>query len=402
MAVFIAMPKLGINMIEGTIVSWLVAEGEEIQAGQVIMEIETDKATQEVEAPAGGTLARVLKHEGETVPCNMVMAVVVEPGEDAPAVIPEMIAEGVAPKAEVEVKVDEVKVAISQAQEEGSGPPRRVSISPSARALAKELGVDITKIAPRGSRIKRADVEAAHEAMVAEGGPAAEASKKPMTTVQRRIAEHMSRSARSVARVGLTLEADVTALIAWRKRLETRVTKVSYNVLLAKLAATALEEFPYMNVQLADDDAILEIADINIGIAVDAKHGLLVPVLREADRREVTELQEEYAALTERARQGKSTLQDLGGGTFTITNLGSLEIEQFMPIINVPECAILGIGAIVKKPVVIGDLIGIRPMMTLTLAFDHRLVDGAAAARFLQRLKHLVEDPQYREGPDEG
>jgi len=402
MAVFIAMPKLGINMIEGTIVSWLVAEGEEIQAGQVIMEIETDKATQEVEAPAGGTLARVLKHEGETVPCNTVMAVVVEPGEDAPAVIPEMIAEGVAPKAEVEVKVDEVEVAISQAQEEGGGPPRRVSISPSARALAKELGVDITKIVPRGSRIKRADVEAAHEAMVAEGGPAAEASKKPMTTVQRRIAEHMSRSARSVARVGLTLEADVTALIAWRKRLETRVTKISYNVLLAKLVATALGEFPYMNVQLADDDAILEIADINVGIAVDAKHGLLVPVLREVDRRDVAELQEEYAALTERARQGKSTLQDLEGGTFTITNLGSLEIEQFMPIVNVPECAILGIGAIVKKPVVIGDLIGIRPVMTLTLAFDHRLVDGAAAARFLQRLKHLVENPQYRGGPGEG
>lgn len=402
MAVFIAMPKLGINMIEGTIVSWLVAEGEEIQAGQVIMEIETDKATQEVEAPAGGSLARVLKQEGETVPCNTVMAVVVEPGEDVPAVIPEMIAEGVAPKADVEVKVSEVKVAFSQAQEEGSGPPRRVSISPSARALAKDLGVDITKIVPRGSRIKRADVEAAREAMMAEGGPAAEASKKPMTTVQRRIAEHMSRSARSVARVGLTLEADVTALSAWRKRLETGVAKVSYNVLLAKLVATALGEFPYMNVQLADDDAVLEMAGINVGIAVDAKHGLLVPVLREADRRDVAELQEEYAALTERALQGKSTLQDLEGGTFTITNLGSLEIEQFMPIINVPECAILGIGAIVKKPVVIGDLIEIRPVMTLTLAFDHRLVDGAAAARFLQRLKHLVENPQYRGGPGEG
>jgi pyruvate dehydrogenase E2 component (dihydrolipoamide acetyltransferase) len=402
MAVFIAMPKLGINMIEGTIVSWLVAEGEEIQAGQVIMEIETDKATQEVEAPAGGTLARVLKQEGETVPCNTVMAVVVEPGEDAPAVIPEMIAEGVAPKAEVEVKVDEVSVAVSQAQEGGSGPPRRVSISPSARALAKELGVDITKIVPRGSRIKRADVEAAHEAMKAEGGPVAKASKKPMTPMRRRIAEHMSRSARSVAQVGLTLEADVTALIAWRKRLEDADTKVSYNVLLAKLVATALGEFPYMNVQLADDDTILEIADINVGIAVDAKHGLLVPVLHEADRRDVAELQEEYAALTERARQGKSRLQDLEGGTFTITNLGSLEIEQFMPIINVPECAILGVGAIVKKPVVIDDLIGIRPMMTLTLALDHRLVDGAAAARFLQRLKHLVENPQYRGGPGEG
>ena len=398
MATLFAMPKLGMNMTEGTIVSWLVKEGERVAAGQVILAIETDKATQEVESPASGILARILKPEGETVPCNMVMAVIVEPGESVPAHIPGMIAEGVAPKSEVEVKVDKPKLVGAQAPEEKDDQSQRVNISPSAKALAEELGVDISQIVPRGSRIKREDVEAAYAAMKARSGPAApspiaQVSPKPMTTTRRKIAEHMSQSARSVARVGLTLEADATALVAWRKRLEAAGIQISYNALLAKLVAIALRELPYMNVQLADDDTILEMNEINIGIAVEADRGLLVPVLRHVDQKEVAPLQEEYAALTERALQGKSTLADLDGGTFTITNLGSLEIEQFMPIINVPECAILGVGAIIKKPVVINDLIGIRPMLALTLAFDHRLVDGAPAARFLQRVKHLIETP---------
>jgi len=393
MATFFAMPKLGMNMVEGTIVEWLVPEGAGVEAGQVVLAIETDKATQEVEAPASGILARILKHEGETIPCNVVMAVIVEPGEDVPEDIPDTIAEDVAPTANVQVKVDKSEPAVAEGREEKDEAPRRVNISPSAKKLAEELGVDITKIAPRGRRIKREEVLAAHEAAQAESGPVIKGSKKPMTRMRRMIAQHMDKSARSVARVGLTLEADVTALIEWRERLGAEGTKVSYNVLLAKLVAAALREYPYMNAQLVDDETILELDAINIGIAVDAERGLLVPVLAEVDKKEVTALQEEYEALTERATAGKSTLADLEGGTFTITNLGSLEVEQFMPIINVPECAILGVGAIVKKPVVVNDQIQIGPMMSLTLAFDHRLVDGAAAARFLQRVKHLIHNP---------
>jgi pyruvate dehydrogenase E2 component (dihydrolipoamide acetyltransferase) len=393
MATFFAMPKLGMNMVEGTIVEWLVKEGEQVEAGQVALAIETDKATQEVEAPAGGVLARILKREGETLPCNAVMAVIVEPGEEVPGDIPDMIAEGVAPKADVEVKVAAAEAAVAGAQKEGSEQPRRVNISPAAKKLAEELGIDITKIVPRGRRIKREDVLAAHEAVQPEAGPSSKGHKKPMTRMRRLIARHMDHSARSVARVALSLEADVTALIDWRERLEAEGIKVSYNVLLAKLVAVALREFPYMNAQLVDDEAFLEVDDINIGIAVDTERGLLVPVLRDADRKEVNLLQEEYAVLTERASSGKSTIADLEGGTFTVTNLGSLEIEQFMPIINIPECAILGVGAIVKKPVVVDDQIQIRPVMSLTLAFDHRLVDGAPAARFLQRVKHLAQGP---------
>lgn len=397
MATLFAMPKLGMNMVEGTIVEWLVKEGERVEAGQVVLAIETDKATQEVEAPASGILARVLRHEGETLACNAVMAVITEPGEDVPTDIPDMIAEGVAPKSDVEVKVDKAERDASQVQEETSGRTERVSVSPSARKLAEELGVDITKIKLHGGRIKREDVQAAYEASQAEQGPVAKGSTRPMTATRRKIAEHMSQSARSVAWAGLTLEADASALVGWRERLEAEGLKVSYNVLLAKLVASALREFPYMNAQLVDD-MILEMNDINVGVAVDAERGLLVPVLRQVDKKEVSVLQEEYAALTERAALGKSSLADLEGGTFTITNLGSLEIGQFMPIINLPECAILGVGAIVKKPVVVDEEIQIRPMLALTLAFDHRLVDGAPAAKFLQRLKHLIQSPSEAHG----
>jgi pyruvate dehydrogenase E2 component (dihydrolipoamide acetyltransferase) len=210
--------------------------------------------------------------------------------------------------------------------------------------------------------------------------------------MRRTIAERMNQSARSVARVGLALEADVATLMAWRQQLERDGSKISYNVLLAKLVAAALREFPYMNAQL-DGEAILELDNINIGVAVDSERGLLAPVLKDVDKKELTVLQQEFESLTERALHGKSTIDDLQGGTFTITNLGGLEIEQFFPIINFPECAILGVGAIVKKPVVVDDRIDIRPRMSITLAFDHRLVDGAPAARFLQRVKNLVEDP---------
>jgi pyruvate dehydrogenase E2 component (dihydrolipoamide acetyltransferase) len=395
MATYFAMPKLGMNMVEGTIVRWLVEEGQQVERGQIILEIETDKATQEVESPADGIIGKILRHEGQDVPCNVVMAVIIEPGEALPADIPESIAEGVAPKADVEVKVGQTEESAGLTEEGRAEPevPGRVNISPSARKLAEELGVDIRRIPSRG-RIKREDVQAAYEAMQAqtEGGLAADDTRQRMSSVRRKIAEHMDRSARSVARVGLSLEADASRLIEWREQLGAGDSKVSYNVLLVKLVATALHAFPFMNAQLEGAE-IVQKGEINVGVAVDAEHGLIVPVLRQADRKDIGALQREYLALTGRALEGKSSLQDLEGGTFTITNLGGLQIEQFLPIVNVPECAILGVGAIVKKPVVIDDMIAIRPMMHLTLAFDHRLVDGAPAARFLQRLKQLVEDP---------
>ncbi|HEX9012207.1 MAG TPA: dihydrolipoamide acetyltransferase family protein, partial [Anaerolineaceae bacterium] len=365
-----------------------------VKAGQAIIEVETDKAVNEVESPGSGILARIVKQEGETVPCNGVLAVILEPGEVLPARIPEMIAEGVTPKAEVSVKVEGADGPAAPAAA-AAAEPVRIPISPSAKALAQELGVDIASIVPRGNRIMREDVEAAYQAKQAKQvkPPAApKVTRQEMSTTRRRIAEHMSRSSQSVARVGLSLEADASGLIAWRESLSSGGKKISYNVLLASLAARALKEFPYMNAQI-DGDAIVTYGEVNIGIAVDAERGLLVPVLRQADQKDPAGLQAEFDELSQRALEGRSKLEDLQGGTFTITNLGSLEIESFLPVVNSPECAILGVGAIVKKTVVVDEMIAIRPRMNLTLAFDHRLVDGAPAGRFLQRIKHLVENP---------
>ena len=397
MATLFAMPKLGLNMVSGVVVRWLSAEGAPVNAGEAIVEVETDKAVQEVEAPGSGILARIMKRSGETVPCNGVIAVILDPGEEMPARIPEMIVEGVAPKVEVQVQVASAGSPAGQGVDAEASTPMRIPISPAARSLAKELGVDINKIVPRGTRIMREDVEAAYQVIQAKAAaPAATTqpgvSREPMSSVRRKIAEHLSQSTRSVSRVGLALEADASVLVAWREGLQEGGKKVSYNILLAKIAARALREFLYMNTRL-DGDTICTFDEINIGVAVDAERGLLVPVLRRADEKSVVALLEEFDELAGRALQGRSKLEDLQGGTFTLSNLGSLEIESFLPVINYPECAILGVGAIVKKPVVVNDRFAIRPRIGLTLAFDHRLVDGAPAARFLQRIKHLVESP---------
>jgi pyruvate dehydrogenase E2 component (dihydrolipoamide acetyltransferase) len=240
----------------------------------------------------------------------------------------------------------------------------------------------------------REDVEVAYQAMqsgMAAGDPGLSVTKKAISSMRRKIADHMNKSARTVARVGFTLEVDVTNLVAKRESTLVDGIKVSYNILLAKQVAVALIEFPYMNAQIKDDE-IWEFEDPNIGIAIDTERGLMVPVLQAVNCKSIEELWREFLSVTERAIQGKSMLADLEGGTFTITNLGSLDIESFLPVINVPECAILGVGAIVDKPVAVDGEVQIRPRMKMTLAFDHRLVDGAPAARFLQRLKALVEE----------
>jgi pyruvate dehydrogenase E2 component (dihydrolipoamide acetyltransferase) len=361
----------------------------------MILEVETDKATQEVEAPTGGILAKIIKTAGEEVPCNHVIAVITAEGEALPDKIPVEIAEGVAPTSELQAATSgQATPVIEEAPPAAS--QKRLNISPSARALAQTLGVDINKIAPKGDRIQREDVEAAYEAMKSKtaepprGAGEASVVRKTMSTLRRKTAEHMNQSARSVARVGLTLEVDATRLVAKRESTWVGGAKVSYNVLLAKQVASALKAFPYMNAQIRGDE-IWKFEEVNIGVAVDTERGLLVPVLRAAADKSIETLQGEFLAMTKRAGLGKSTVEDQEGGTFTLTNLGSLDIESFLPIINVPECAILGVGAILTKPVVVDGQIVARSRMTLTLAFDHRLVDGAPAARFLQRLKTLIE-----------
>lgn len=390
MATFFTMPKLGMNMVEGHIVGWLVKEGATVKQGQAILEIETDKATNEVEAPVSGILAKIMHHPGEDVPCNCVLAVILDNGEVLPAKIPEMIGDEVAPKADIPSTTTASITSVGTA--DGSD-GRRIRISPSARKLAEELGVDLSTVTPSGSQIKREDIERAHAQTQQKSKPKAPGGVKASAYngMRKLTGDAMATSTSTTARVPLFLEANAEGLIKQRQSLSASGEKVSYNVLLAKLVAKAISEHPYINTQLSGDQ-FWEFEAINIGIAVDSEKGLYVPVLQDTDQKDISTLQQEFNALTERALQGKSTSEDLANGTFTITNLGAQEIESFVPVINLPQCAILGVGAIIEKPVAVGGKIIPQHRIGLTLVFDHRLVDGAPAAHFLQKIKHLIED----------
>ncbi len=219
----------------------------------------------------------------------------------------------------------------------------------------------------------------------------------PLSGVRAIIAERMATSVHTTARVTLVIEIDATQLVQMRERLKGRVEQEwgfapGYNDLLAKMVATALRKFPYMNARLTDD-AILHLKAINMGMAVDTERGLLVPVIRDADKKSLRQFGLEFRELVERARQRKSLPDDLSGGTFTITSLGAFGIDAFTPVINYPEAAILGVGRIAPRPAVVDGQLAVRTMCTLSLVFDHRLVDGAPAARFLAYLKEIIEEP---------
>ena len=405
MPTWVILPKLGINMTKGVIVNWLVPEGASVQKGQPIVEIETDKAVQEVEAPETGTLARIVARPGDVVPCTYVIAAITRPGEPLPEHIPQQAELGVVPESEFGGSA--AGVAAAQPGAPGGEPRReRVPITPAARKLAEELGIDYRTIQGSGpeGRIGREDVlraaEAARAATTAAPSPPAAPAPGggvvPVTGVRAVVAQRMADSARQTARVVLIADADATQLVAWRDYLRRdyaqQASNIGYNELLVVIAARALRAFPYMNASWREDGIhILE--EINIGVAVDTPRGLLVPVIRHADRKTIFDIHRELSALIEAARAGRSAPDDLSGGTFTITNLGMYEIDAFTPIINLPEAAILGVGQIAPRPVVKGEQVIVQRRVALSLAFDHRVVDGAPAARFLQHVKHLIEAP---------
>ncbi len=285
-----------------------------------------------------------------------------------------------------------------------------------ARKVAAELGVDLRTVSGTGAggRIVRADVETAAAPAPAAGPvpattaarapapvvalPAAEvASTEPLKGLRGIIAERMATSAQTTARVTLFTEVDATAFVEARTRLKAAVTEEwgfapGYNDLLGLMVARALREYAYMNARLSGDE-IQRLDHVNVGMAVDTERGLLVLVIRDADRLGLRAFGQQFRDMVGRAREGKSLPDDLSGGTFTITNLGMFDVDLFTPIINLPEAAILGVGRIQAKPVVREGQVVVAQMMTLSLAFDHRLVDGAPAARFLQRIKQFVENP---------
>ncbi len=407
MAVDVLIPNAGQTSGEATILRWLKKPGDSVKIGEALLEVETDKATMEVEATAAGVLQGVRYETGAVVPVLTAVAVIVEAGErPKPPARPSGFpfkeeGEALSPPAPIRharrgggAQPDSGDLlAIMRAHR-----PGRALASPLARALAADTGLALTAVTgsgPRGRIMKRDTQSEAIGARPSQ--PTTEPGSRwiPFSATRRTIAERMAASWREAPQVTLTTEADAEALARLRAQFQIDLPDaddLSYTDLFVKIAAAALREQPQLNARV-EDGGIRLFDAIHIGLAVDTERGLVVPVIREADRKGVAQIARERRDLAERARGGRLRPDELSGGTFTLTNLGAFEIDAFTPIVNPPEGAVLGVGRIVRKPVVRDD--ELRPGMTvvLSLTFDHRLVDGGPAARFLQRIKTLVEKP---------
>ena len=417
MPVPLKMPQLGLTMTEGRITRWLKQEGDSVEADEAILEIETDKINAEVEAPASGRLTHVQAQAGDSVKVIGLLALIAAP-EDTDA---DLAAAVEAAKAAAE-RGTAASQAVATSQTTRRPPPRarpqrpgrpappaaaggRVMASPVARRLARELQVDLSTVTgtgPRG-RIVESDVRAAAEASAA--APAAPAPAEatgltakqvlPVSGIRQVIGERMSASLQEMAQLTIFTEADATAMRNRRAALAQETAdangpRPTYNDLIVWHLARTLADHPLLNASMVGEE-IHCWEEINIGVAVALDSGLIVPVVRAANTKSLADLAGETADLADRARTNRLSPDELLGGTFTITNLGTLDIDGFTPIINPPQSAILGVGRIVPRPVVVDDEIAVRYMVTLSLSFDHRIVDGAPAAQFLQALKQAIE-----------
>jgi pyruvate dehydrogenase E2 component (dihydrolipoamide acetyltransferase) len=443
MAIELVLPRLGWTMEEGVFVEWLKHDGEVVQPGDLLYVVESDKTAVEVENFDAGIL-RIppdAPAPGARIAVGTRLAYVVQPGEvppfeqheqptqnakratETPAAERELVTESkrkakgtlhASPRARRAAK----QLDVDWSSLTGSGTSGRVlerdvraaassaktikfNISPIAQRVALEMGIDLSALAAtmQDRRIERADVErfaAAQRAPSTEPAtaPASNAKREKISRMRRAIADRMSETARSVVPVTLTTQVDATELVRLRKSLKVELGDgvPAYNDMLAKIAAKALMEQPHMNARLEGDEIVME-AGAHIGIAVEAERGLLVAVVRDAQKKSLRQFAAASREVIARVKAGAALPDDVRGSTFTITNLGVYEIDAFTPIINAPECAILGVGRIAQQPMIVKKKVRARHMMTLSLTFDHRLVDGAPAARFLQRIKHLIEQP---------
>lgn len=437
MAEKVVMPKLGATMEEGTIDSWLVDVGEEIEEGDPIVEIQTDKITMEVEAEADGVLLKKLYEAGDTIPVQQVIAYIGEAGEnvddlvdDAPFVDK---TEAVTPDAKVDTpaevtangagdsdttEIRRTPIARRLAAEHnldlreitGSGPLGRIQkvdvenaiaqnkqkITPLAKKMAVDQQVDTTTITGSGAygKIVKDDIIAANRPKEV----AAADERVAFKGIRKVIADRISDSYYSAPHVTLHSEIDMTECVKLRKQLlpvieEAEGVRVSYNEIIVKATAFSLRQNPNINISLENDKEIVYHSDIHIGFAVAVPDGLVVPVLRNVDQKGLGILTKEAKTIAKKARDGMLTPDEMQGSTFTISNLGMFAVDGFTPIINQPNAAILGVGRIQEKPVIINGQVEARSMMTLSLSFDHRIIDGAPAAQFLTDLKNVLEQP---------
>ena len=418
MATEVKLPRLGQGMESGTIVRWLKTEGDTVSKGEPLFELDTDKVTQEVEAESDGVLLKIVVADGE-VDVGTTVAIIGALDEDVAALLADSQAEnGGAPSAAAPPDTD-TDTAPSDAAEQGAesveAPPasepapaapaaphaagEHVKASPLARRIARERGLDLAQIVGTGpeGRVIAEDVEkaAVQSAAASVAAPVDEVEVVELTSTRRTIARRLTEAWQAPV-FQLTVSADATALVATRERmvelLREGETKPTVSDVLTRLVASALVRHRPVNANFVDGK-LHRFSAANIGLAVAAPSGLVVPVIRDADRKSVQQIAADRADVVTRARDGKLQLADLEGGTFTISNLGMYGIEQFVAVLNPPQVAILAVGSIEDRPTAIDGELAIVPTLTMTLTCDHRAIDGSEGAEFLRDVKAFVEAP---------
>lgn len=448
MASIIIMPKQGLQMTEGYVTKWLVEEGGKVEKGTPLFDMETDKLNITMDAAEGGTLLKILHDAGDVVPITEAIAIIGEPGEDISELLakysaaedkPKSFAEPVSTlvisavsaqdketnqgKATIENKVmlegpayasprakstaEEKRLDFKQVV--GSGPEGLIiekdvldyfqaipKATPLARTIASQEGASLKDISGTGAsgKITAADVQSILTSRQGEKtAPGSRGETKvPMTTMRKVVAGRMKQSLSEMAQANHRMDIDMTEAVKLREQLKSASIKVSYNDIILRCVAKALTEFPMMNASMLEDGFVLK-QYVNLGMAVAVEGGLIVPVIDDADLMTLQEIAIVSADLAAKAKDKRLQPAEFSGGTFTVSNLGMFDVTSFTAIVNPPEVGIIGVGMLEKRAVVIGDQIVIRPMMTLSLTYDHRVVDGAPAAEFLRRVKKLLQTP---------
>ncbi len=410
MAVKVEMPKLSDTMEEGVIAKWNVEEGDKVESGDIIAEVETDKATMEVEVFDAGTILKILADEGDAVPLGQLMAVIGEEGEDISDLLEEAKSGGSSDSDSDEQEETESKDAEDEEEdydpvfgdldekENGQTDDGRIKASPLARKMAEEQGITLSNVkgsGPHGRIIKR-DIES-YEPSKAPAAPAATVSREDkehrVSQMRKTIARRLSESKFSSPHYYETIDIDMGAVWDARKQLnEISETKISFNDIVVKACATALRQHPDINSSW-QGDKIIEHGDVNIAVAVGIDEGLVTPVINNTDQKGLQQIAAEGKELISKAKDRSLQPEEMEGSTFTVSNLGMFGIEEFTAIINPPNACILAVGAIREEPVVEEGEVVVGKRMKVTLSSDHRIVDGVSAAKFLNTLKGMLENP---------
>jgi pyruvate dehydrogenase E2 component (dihydrolipoamide acetyltransferase) len=401
MPIEIVMPKLGLTMTEGTIVEWKKKEGDQVKKGEVLFILETEKVTFEVESSEDGVLGKILVQQKETVGIGVVVAYLLKPGESVSEI------EGVKALPTKEKVESEAISTIEPTQplQEQRAEDRRIKASPLAKKMAKSYGIELRNITGSGpgGRILREDVEKAHDRIQKVADTADEGKEIPaenllsLTGMRRTIAKKMLAAKVETAQTYMSNTVDASKIVEYREALLRYIEKkagvrVTITDIMMKITGAAIREHPIMNTRWTEE-GVLYLHDVHMGMAMALEEGLIVPVIRNINKKSFTQIASDRIELIKKGRENRFLPDDITGSTFTLSAMGMFDIENFTANINLPESAILAVGAIIEKAVVVNGEIVVRPMMNVTLSYDHRIIDGVEAGKFMRTLKAFIEDP---------